>query len=100
MLGVTSSTIWYVDDTEPTGVLRGAIPDRESARALAATLHPGLDVTYLGDEPLSDAVKPEPGEVVVGRYPGVAVVRTGEALPPTPSTLVEHWIRPTGATHT
>ncbi|WP_237171677.1 DUF6928 family protein [Prescottella equi] len=100
VLGVTSSTIWYVDDTEPTGVLRGAIPDRESARALAATLHPGLDVTYLGDEPLSDAVKPEPGEVVVGRYPGVAVVRTGEALPPTPSTLVEHWIRPTGATHT
>ncbi len=38
--------------------------------------------------------------MVVGRYPGVAVVRTGEALPPTPSTLVEHWIRPTGATHT
>lgn len=100
MLGVTSSTIWYVDATEPLTVLQGTPPDREAARQLAAALHPGLDVAYLGDEQLSDAVKPEPGEVVVGCCPGAAVVRTGEGLPPTPSTLVEHWIRPTGAAHT
>lgn len=100
MLGVTVSTIWYVDAAEPAPVVHGAAPDRDAARELAAALHPGLDVTYLGDEQLSAAGRPDPGEVAVGCYPGVTVVRTGEALPPTPSTLVEHWIRPTGAART
>ncbi|PTR28699.1 hypothetical protein C8K36_10360 [Rhodococcus sp. OK519] len=100
MLGVTASTIWYVDAPERVSTLPDAAPDRDAAQALAAALHPGLDVSFLGNEQLSEAVKPEPGEVIVGCYPGVAVVRTGEALPPTPSTLVEHWIRPTDAAHT
>lgn len=100
MLGVNASTIWYVDATEPASVLRDAEPDRDAARDLVGQLHPGLEVSYLGDEPLTDAAKPEAGEVIAGWYPGVVVVRTGESLPPVPSSLVEHWIHPTGFRHT
>ncbi|RDI20505.1 hypothetical protein DEU38_11654 [Rhodococcus sp. AG1013] len=100
MLGVSASTIWYVDATEPASVLRDAEPDRDAARDLVGQLHPGLEVSYLGDEPLTDAAKPEAGEVIAGWYPGVVVVRTGESLPPVPSSLVEHWIHPTGFRHT
>nr|WP_137723412.1 hypothetical protein [Prescottella subtropica] len=54
----------------------------------------------LGEEPLSAATELGDGEIVVGCFPGVVVVRTAESLPPVPSSLVERWIRPTGARHT
>lgn len=100
MPGVNASTLWYVDAADPAAALRDATSDRDAAAALAAQLHPGLEVTYLGDESLSEARVLNEGEVVVGCYPGVSIVRTGESLPPVPSSLVEHWIHPTGSRHT
>jgi len=98
--GVNASTLWYVDVADPAAVLRDATPDLEAARSLVVQLHPGLVATHLGDEFLSEATELDDGEVVVGCYPGVAIIRTAEALPPVPSSLVEHWIHPTGYRHT
>ncbi|GAB2665787.1 hypothetical protein ABI214_08730 [Prescottella soli] len=100
MSGVNASTLWYVDAADPATTLRDATPDRDAAQALAVQLHPGLVATHLGDEFLSEATSLEDGEIAVGCYPGVSVVRTGESLPPVPSSLVEHWIHPTGFRHT
>ncbi|RVW06415.1 DUF6928 family protein [Rhodococcus spongiicola] len=100
MSGVNASTLWYVDVDDPIAALRDATPDRDAAQALAVQLHPGLEVTRLGDESLSEATELEEGEIVVGCFAGVSIVRTGESLPPAPSSLVEHWIDPTGSRHT
>ncbi|RVW00780.1 DUF6928 family protein [Rhodococcus xishaensis] len=100
MSGVNASTLWYVDVDDPTAVLRDAASDREAAQALVVQLHPGLEVTRVGDEPLSEATELDEGEVVVGCFSGVSIVRTGESLPPVPSSLVNQWISPTGFRHT
>lgn len=100
MAGVNASTLWYIDTDEPISALQNATPDRDAARALAAQLHPGLEVTFLGDETLSEATRLDDGDIVVGCYRGGSIVRTGESLPPVPSSLVEHWIHPTGCRHT
>ncbi|WP_430331127.1 DUF6928 family protein [Rhodococcus sp. ACT016] len=100
MPGVNASTLWYVDVGDPAAVLRDAAPDHEAAQALVDQLHPSLVATHLGDELLSEATNLDEGEIVVGCCPGVAMVRTGESLPPVPSSLVEHWIHPTGYRHT
>ncbi|QCQ89907.1 DUF6928 family protein [Rhodococcus sp. SGAir0479] len=100
MPGLHASTLWYVDTTDPAAAVRGADPDVDAARRLALLLHPGLEATHLGNETLAEATKVADGEIVVGCFPGVAVVRTAEQLPPVPSSLVEHWIHPTGCRHT
>ncbi|WP_305094056.1 hypothetical protein [Prescottella sp. R16] len=100
MAGVNASTLWYVDVDDPVAVLRDAENDRDGAHGLATSLHHGLEMFPLGDEFLSTTSVLADGEIVVGYFPGVAVVRTTESLPPVPSSLVEHWIRPTGARHT
>lgn len=100
MPGLNASTLWYVDTDDPAAAVRDAALDRDAARALAAALHPGLEVTVLGEDNLSAATSLDDGEIVVGCYPGMSVVRTGESLPPVPSSLVEHWIHPTGFRHT
>ncbi|QBJ97368.1 hypothetical protein ERC79_16555 [Rhodococcus sp. ABRD24] len=93
MRDANASTIWYVDVADPVSALRQAECDRGGARDLAAELHPGLEVEFLGDEPLSRATEPAEGEVYIGRYPGVTVVCTSEPLPPTPSTIPQSWTR-------
>lgn len=100
MPGVNASTLWYVDADDPAAAVRDATLDPDAAHALALALHPGLEATPIGVETLSEATTLTEGEVVVGCYPGVSVVRTAEVLPPVPSSLVEHWIHPTGCRHT
>ncbi|WP_433610398.1 DUF6928 family protein [Prescottella agglutinans] len=100
MSGVSTSTLWYVDAADPAATLRDAAPDHDAAEALVVQLHPGLVATHLRDESLSEATSLDDGEIAVGCFPGVSIVRTGESLPPVPSSLVEHWIHPTGFRHT
>lgn len=100
MPGVNASTLWYVDAADPAAAVRDTELGLDAARALALRLHPGLEATHLGAETLAESENLADGEIVVGCYPGLSVVRTGESLPPVPSSLVAHWIHPTGYRHT
>ncbi|WP_067574045.1 DUF6928 family protein [Nocardia acidivorans] len=97
----TVSSLWYVDASDPVGVLRAHPgPDPEAAWALARQLHPDRDVVPAASGTMKVWAGPGPESIYIGCYPGVTVVCSTQAALPRPTKLPELLVRPLASEHT
>lgn len=90
------ATLWFVDDPEPSAVLRDAAPDAAVSRALLERIHRGRSVTPVRRVPLSRAATGagfDRATVFVGSFPGVTVVCSRDLVHRHPSTLPDVWVQ-------
>ncbi|WP_435277992.1 DUF6928 family protein [Rhodococcus yananensis] len=82
------SALWFVDDPEPAAVLRGCVPERDTAQALLTRLYPERGSVPLGRVSLRQATTSSGDDTVfVGCFPGVTVVCTADLAFRRPSLL-------------
>lgn len=89
-LGATAATLWFVDVSEPKGIL--AIvgrPDEAASRAIAERVLGGPVAGR--PESLARAADPLPGHVYVAAYGGLTVVTHQSLRVDRPSELAESW---------
>ncbi|MRH91396.1 hypothetical protein GFY24_28810 [Nocardia sp. SYP-A9097] len=97
----TVSSLWYVDASDPVGVLRAHPgPDPAAAWALARQLHPDRDVVPAASGTMKVWAGPDPESIYIGCYPGVTVVCSTRAALPRPTKLPELLVRPLASEHT
>ncbi|MFF2552846.1 DUF6928 family protein [Nocardia sp. NPDC058058] len=97
----TVSSLWYVDASDPVGVLRAHPgPDPEAAFALARQLNPDRDVVPAASGTMKVWAGPDPESIYIGCYPGVTVVCSTQAALPRPTKLPELLVRPLASEHT
>lgn len=89
-MGASASTLWFIDVSEPKGILAIAgRPDEEASRVIAEQV---LGGPVLGrPESLARAADPLPGHVYVAAWGGLTVVAHEGLRVDRPSALDEAW---------